>query len=118
MLNRWKTVLLGLVLAFVSVSVVVYFEVQRGDAYVAACTFVKENQVIRGRLGVVTTCSLRLFGWSISYNGPNGMADFGLDVVGDKQSGEVFLDMRTNLGEWEVVGAKLRLNDGTFVPID
>jgi len=29
----------------------------------------------------------------------------------------VFLNMKTELGEWEVTGAKLRLQDGSFVRV-
>jgi Cytochrome oxidase complex assembly protein 1 len=116
-MRTWKKFVIGALLALLAVSVAVYFGAVRSEAYQVACNFVRSNPVIESRLGKVEKCRLNPLGWRIAYGGPNGVANFGLNVAGDKGEGEVFLDMKTDLGEWKVTGAKLRLQDGSFVKV-
>lgn len=117
LMRWWKKFIVGATAIILVASVGAYFWALRSDAYLAACSYVRRNPIIQSRIGKVEKCQLRILGWRIAYSGPNGVANFGLDVVGQKAHGEVFLNMKTGLGEWEVTGAKLKLEDGTFVKV-
>lgn len=117
-MRLWKKFLIGVPIAFLLVSVVVYFGALHSQAYLVACNFVRTDPVIQRRLGKVEKIQLKpLTGWRISYSGPNGVANFGLDVAGHKADGEVYVNMKTQLGEWEITGAKLKLEGGSFINV-
>lgn len=113
--SHWKILLLAALAAVTAISVAAYFEALHSDAYRTAREFVNDNQELINALGPVKKCTLHPLGWQISYSGPNGVADFDLRVTGDKQEGNVFVSLETDLGQWKVVGAKLRLKDGKFI---
>ncbi len=114
---RWRKFIIGATVAILVGWVGTYFYALHSDAYRAACNFVRSDAAIQTRLGKIEKCQLRLLGWRVAYSGPNGVANFGLNVVGQKTDGEVFLNMKTDLGQWKVTNAKLKLEDGSFVRV-
>jgi hypothetical protein len=113
----WKKVIIGATAIILVGSAGAYFWALHSDAYSAACKYVSRNTIIENRIGRIEKCQLKVLGWRIAYSGPNGVANFGLNVAGEKADGEVYLNMRTELGEWKVTGAKLRLQDGSFIKV-
>jgi len=96
----------------IAVFIIGYLFEINSEAYKYSKKFIERNLLIREHLGEIRNTRLAFFEYGESYNGTKGKADFKLYVQGDKKSGEVFLELKKALGDWKVIGGKLKLATG------
>jgi hypothetical protein len=108
---------------FVCLSLVIayalgFWSASHSESYTHACEFAEHDARLAEEIGPLKDCRISSwFGYDIRYQGPNGSAEFSLNVVGQKSSGQLFVDLVTNTGEWQVQNAKLKLPDNRFMII-
>jgi hypothetical protein len=95
-----------------------YWSASHSESYLRACDFASHNATLVEQIGPLRACRLSsCLSYNIRYQGPNGSAQFRLNLVGQKHEGELFVNLVTNDGEWQVQTAKLKLPSNTFVVI-
>lgn len=99
------------VAVLVAVSVIAwiaaYFMAKSSEPYRYFENKAKESPVIKEVVGDVKSIKLALFGYSVRYTGPQGLAQFETEVIGSKTTGTLFVNLELNLGTWRVTGARL-----------
>ena len=88
-------------------TVVAYWAVQQTESYKIAEAYVTEMREV-DRLGHPIAIRLRFFGYSMEVSGSSGTAEFSFDVKGDGHNAVAHVRLKKDLGQWSVVGAKLR----------
>jgi hypothetical protein len=96
-----------LVAVSVIASFAAYFMAKSSEPYRYFEKKANDSLVIKEVIGDVKSIKLAPFGYSVRYNGPQGWAQFETEVVGSKTTGTLFVKLESNLGVWQVTGARL-----------
>ena len=84
-----------------------HYMATRTEPFQYSMKAIKESVAIKETVGDVTSVQLSPFGYSVKYVGSQGWADFEIEVIGIKSRGTLFVKLETNLGAWQIVGARL-----------
>lgn len=103
-------------ISFIVLPSITYFFIIRGDAYKAAVSELRANQVLKDRVGNITDTRLVFwFGYSIRTVGPSGFANFEIDINGEREGGTAYLNMERSAGIWKAKEGNLFFNDGNSI---
>jgi hypothetical protein len=112
-LKRW---VIGISIIVVGGFVLSHMVAISSTPFTKACDFALHDKIVQAQLGDVKGCKLGWWsGYSISFGGLEGTAEFDLDLGGRKQNGELFVEMRAEMGEWNITAARLKLTNGNFI---
>ena len=89
-----------------------YLIASNSEPYEAATEFVSESPELQAQLGDIMKTRLAILGYTVSYEGPVGKADFEMLVEGEKTNGSVFVSLNRKAGKWNVSHASRALVDG------
>jgi hypothetical protein len=115
--KKFFVILVIVVLALVASYVVGYWISSSSKPFKISQKFIYESAIVKNRIGQITNLRQTFFGYSINYIGPRGWAEFEITVSGDKGRGIVFISLEKKTGEWAVLSARLRLENGLYVDI-
>ena len=94
-----------------------YISGLRCGAYAASVKFIQNNETFRDSIGELLTDRLAFLGYSVSFHGPNGKADYKICVTAKNGKGDVYLSLQKDTGVWSVIKANLVLGNGTTVKL-
>lgn len=99
------------VLALIAVSVIAtfaaYFMTKTSEPHQYLEKTVHTSPAVKDVVGDVKSIKLAPFGYSVRYSGPQGWAQVETEVIGTKGTGTLFVNLESNLGAWQVTGARL-----------
>jgi len=110
-------ILIIIVLALIGSYVVGYWVSSSSEPFKVAQKLVYESPIVSNQIGRIINLRLPFFGYSINYIGPRGWAEFEILVNGDKGRGIIFVTLGKKTGDWKVLSARLKLENGLSVDI-
>lgn len=115
--KKFFVIVVIVVLVLVASYVVGYWISSTSEPFKIAQKFIRESPIVGNQIGPITKLRQTFFGYSLNYKGPCGWAEFEIIVGGDKGGGMVFISLEKKAGEWAVLSARLRLENGLYVDI-
>lgn len=89
----------------------------KSEPYKIATNYIKQSEEIRKTLGSLISCRLAIFGYSVRYSGPNGIANYEIVVKGEKRNASVYINMKKSVGIWEILKANMITEDGETISL-
>lgn len=115
MSRKIKIGLIVVVILFTASTVGGYLYAENSEPYVVASKYLKNHNTLEENIGTIKNQKLGIFGYSISFSGPRGRANFKIEVEGTRNKGNVYIAMLREAGIWDISKANLILNSGQTV---
>jgi hypothetical protein len=109
--RKIKIAVLALIVVSVIATFAAYFMAKSSEPYRYLEEVAHGSPAVKEVVGDVKSIKLAPFGYSVRYSGPQGWAEFETEVIGTKGSGTLFVKLESNLGAWQVTGARLNGNE-------
>ena len=110
-------ILIIVVLLLIVSYVTSYWFLSTSESYKLAQKLIYESPLVKNQIGQITDLSLAFWGFKFRYTGLSGSAEFKISVVGEKNKGVVFFTLERDTGEWRVISARLKPENGEFITI-
>jgi hypothetical protein len=98
----FKYGLVGLLVIAPIASISGYYLALNSEPYAVTKSAIIQSNAVRAETGEVKEICLAFFGYFIRYQGPKGTASFRTNVIGEQKAVEVYVDLETNTGKWNV----------------
>lgn len=119
MKRRKIFVILIIVILILIVSYVTsYWFLSTSEPFELAQKLTYESPQVKNQIGQIMDLRLAFWGFKFRYTGLSGSAEFKIIVVGDRNKGVVFFTLERDTGQWRVISARLKPENGEFITIE
>jgi hypothetical protein len=117
MIRRKKmlTIIITTIFLLICFFVGLYILGIKSEPYQFALDYIDNNETIAATIGQLKSRRLSFWGYSVHYSGPRGRAEYKILVKGERDNGEVYIDLKKSTGQWSVLKAKLKLNNKPII---
>ncbi|MCW8930773.1 MAG: hypothetical protein OQL19_11100 [Gammaproteobacteria bacterium] len=114
MKRKHKILAVFIIILLLTTPLLGYLFAKYSDVYQYSEDHIKNSTSIIKKLGPINNINLKPFGYAVEYRGPTGWAEFEMEIIGNIDSGILFIRLEKKLGQWKIIGAKL---DGKEIKI-
>ena len=88
-----------------------YFLTIKTEGYSFSVTTLHKSLIVREAVGPLKNMRLAFTEYSVRHSGPNIYAEFKIYITGEKRKGTVYLNVKKDIGVWQVVKGSLILDN-------